>query len=459
MMSETPWALPATGLARTRAAWILFAAAALLAAPVLPQNPTAGPGFACTAVLWEATQVPLVRCWWRVAERSHLLAVGPRLHLVGDSYQPANPLTPPPVLDVGPGDDIAFLAPAAAPGLVLAGAVQSGKVHVVDPFRGLVSTFAGVRNTFDAAPVGNDLLLCANPLWPQAGATTGVWLAGPGRTPRQLIALAGPSGPLVILGNGDLVVAELGPIVPPPPGAARLLRIPAANLQAAIAGGTLTVADVAAVGTGFTGIYDLARDAEDRLHVTDSGGTIVVHTAPGSLSPAGTTLDAGPGRQVLGLQFAAHAAAPLRAYQPPEHSPSLFVATSDFWSRFEVLEIRPARPGLAIAPSPVVARGTSTLAVGGGPPAGLALVLASMPSAGPEVVVATLEGTPLWIGLSQASAFPVAAVGLGPTGAASIPLLNPGGVPGRIDLQVAALGAPGSGALGSSPVLPLSLLP
>ena len=42
---------------------------------------------------------------------------------------------------------------------------------------------------------------------------------------------------------------------------------------------------------------------------------------------------------------------------------------------------------------------------------------------------------------------------------AHIPLPNPGAVPGRVDLQVVAHGAQGPGAPGSSPVLPVTLLP
>jgi hypothetical protein len=443
-----------------RSAALVRAAAALLASVLSVLSVLSAqappPGWSTPVRLTESAQAPAVRAVWQLRARAHVLAVRGQLYYTGSGLDPAN--MPHPLADLGPADDWAFLCPTGTPHRAYAGALKAGTIHVVDARYGVVSQFPGVVNTFDAVAVGGDLLLSANPLWPQPGAISGLWLAGPGRTPRQLMPLSGPSGPLVVLSNGDLVLAELGPVVPPPPGAARLLRFPAAKVQAAIAGGTLSMADVTATGNGFTSLYDLACDGEGRIHATDANGSVVVHTAPGGLTPVGVTLDAGPGRFVVGLQYEPHGTAPLRGYQPPNRSPSLLVGTTDFWSLFELLELQPSRPSLTISPSTDVAPGSSSLAVGGAPPNGFALALASLPWNAAEFAV-VIDGTPLWLGVSPATVIVITSAIADPNGNAALALINPGGIPGPIDLQVVALGAAGTGELGSSPALRLLLLP
>jgi hypothetical protein len=112
-----------------------------------------------------------------------------------------------------------------------------------------------------------------------------------------------------------------------------------------------------------------------------------------------------------------------------------------------------------VATGTSVAVGPFVVDVAGAPPLGLAFAFASLPGAGPEAVVATIHGTPLWLGLPLAGAFYVADTTLGPTGATSFPLWNPGLAPGRIDIQVVVMDANGAGDVGSAPVLRLDLLP
>lgn len=360
-----------------------------------------------------------------------------------------------------PNEDVAFLAEErGAGGRVLAGGLRTGLVRCLDANSGqLLATYPGVANAFDAEPLANgDLLLSANPNWPAGGSNSGLWLAGPGRTPRLLLQLSGPSGPLVVLGNGDLVVGELGPIVPPPPGAARLLRFPAAAVQQALAGGTLTTAQAAMTGNGFGGIYDLAADDEGRMLVSDPASPLVVHTAPGGLTPVGTWFDAGPGRFVTSLQRQDRGNAPLAAFQPYEHAPSVLATTTDYTSQLEVFACGPQRPLAALNPSPFVAVGTSTHAVRAAPPLGVGLVLASLQPLQPEQAIAWFGGTPLWLGLDASSAVPFAGFALDAQGRASVPIVNPGGFAADLHFQTVVF-APGSGAVASTSPLTAHLLP
>jgi len=425
-----------------------------LAATGRAQPPTVPIGWSWHRSFQETSQPWLVRCVLQLNEKEHLVAMRHQLFRTGEQRTAASRL----LLELAVGDDIAFLAPVAG-GRFAAGALRRGDVRLVDPDLGHVGTFHGVPNAFDAVAIGNDLLVVANPLWPQAGAHSGVWLLGPGRTPRELMPLVGPSAPLVLLANGDLVVGELGPVVPPPPGAARLLRVPANRISAALAGATLSMADVSAIGTGFTGLFDLAVDDQQRLHATDPATGVVVHTAPGGLTPTGTTLDVGAGRFALTLQYVPHAFAPFRGYQPPHEAPRMAVGTSDFATSYEWRHLRPARPEATVATGTTINVGPFAVDVTGAPPLGFVLALASPPNPGPEALVATLDGTPLWLALQLGSTFLITATTAAANGTATLLLHNPGGTPGRIDLQVVGVDPSGSGHLGSSHLVRLDLLP
>ena len=116
-------------------------------------------------------------------------------------------------------------------------------------------------------------------------------------------------------------------------------------------------------GNGYAGLYDLVADDEGRLLVSDPASGIVVHTAPGGLTPVGTWFDAGPGRFVATLQRHDRGSAPLAAFQPYERAPFVLVAATDYTSRLEVFACGPQRPLAALSPSPVVAVGTISISV------------------------------------------------------------------------------------------------
>ena len=443
------------GFGRARCTATAIAAAALS----FPSGSVSGqswpPGFAAPTpfVCSDPNAAPFVRATWSGTDKWHLIAVHDRLFAAQTDLNHAGP----PRLVLG-NEDIAYVTADAT--RVWVGGLRSGLVRQLD--RSTLqpqAAFAGPANAFDAVPLpSGDLLLSANPNWPQAGANSGLWLAGPGRQPRELLPLQGPSGPLVLAQNGDLVVGELGPIVPPPPGAARLLRIAAARVQAAVAGATLGPADIAASGAGYTGIYDLALDDRDRCLVSDPASGSVQHTAPGGLVPIGTLLDLGPGRFVTRLQFLPGALTPFRGYGPSHRSASLMVGSSDYTSRFELHRVQPQRPRCTISPGLTLAPGTAQLQIHDGPPNGLCLWLASTVLGQGEHIALWLDGAPLWLGMPTTSAVALGAHALDAQGSGNWSLLHPGGISGRLDLQAVVL-APAASDVGSAPLLPLLLLP
>jgi hypothetical protein len=432
-----------------------LAAAALFLLSTTAPGQSWPPGFAAPTpfVCNDPSAAPFVRATWSGTDKIHLVAVRDRLFAAQTDLAHAGP----PRLVLG-NEDIAYVTADAT--RVWVGGLRTGRVRQLD--RGtlqLQAVFAGPANAFDAVALpSGDLLLSANPNWPQAGANSGLWLAGPGRQPRELLPLQGPSGPLALAANGDLVLGELGPIVPPPPGAARLLRIAAARVQAAVAGATLGANDIAASGAGYTGIYDLALDDRDRCLVSDPASGVVQHTAPGGLVPVGALLDLGPGRFVTRLQFLPGALTPFRGYGPSHGSASLMVGSSDYTSRFELHRVQPQRPRCTISPGLTLTPGTAQLQVHDGPPNGLCLWLASTVLGQGEHIALWLGGAPLWLGLPTTSAVALGAHTLDAQGGGSWSLLHPGGLSGRLDLQAVVL-APAASELGSAPLLPLLLLP
>jgi hypothetical protein len=416
--------------------------------------PVSPAGFHTSLVAVESQRTPFVRGFLRLGGNRCAIAIGPRLELF------ALGSTPRPVFDLRT-DDLATIAAATTAGTVIACALRSGTIHWIDTNTGQVThTCPGPANAFGATalPTG-DVLLQANPTWPQSGSHSGVWLAGPGRQPREILALQGPSGPLLVDHHGDLIVAELGPIVPPPLGASRLLRIPAATLQLALTGATLTIADAVQTGTGFAGIYALAEDDLGCLHTTDPASSRVTHCAPGGLSPIGTTLDAGPGMFALGLQFTNGTSAPFVAYQPAERAPRLLVARTDFWSQFEVLQLQPERPQLTLVPAQVLAPGQANLTIAGAPPAGFAMLAMTLAMPTPEHLAATLLGTPLWLALPGNAPISVQLLPLDALGAAHALFTNPGGFAVTTSFQAVVLDALGSETVASTPLRSLQLLP
>lgn len=455
-MSPSPRgaALPQPRVAAAAALSALLAGA--LAPDAATQSaPTIAPGFAARRHFTTQSQVPFVRSALATTTGKTFVAIANQVFVttlaLAPNQQPRFRLA---------NEDVAFLAQEAGGGRVLAGGLASGVVHCLDASSGqLLATYPGVRNAFDAEPLANGmLLLSANPLWPAGGANSGVWLVGPGLAPRLLLQLSGPSGPLLRQANGDLVVGELGPIVPPPPGAARLLRFPALVVQQALAGGTLTPADAVQTGAGFAGLYDLVADDEGRLLVSDPASGVVVHTGPGGLTPVGPWLDVGPNAFVTTLQRFDQGSAPLAAFQPNELAPSVLVTTTDFTSRLGLLACGPQRPNAAIQPDRELAVGTSSHEITEAPALGAGLVLATLQLPVPEQPIAWIGGTPLWLGLDPNGVVPLAPFALDAQGRASVPFVNAGGFDVDVHFQTVVF-APGTSAVATTAPLTAHLLP
>lgn len=428
----------------------------LSAVPVLCQtNPTPPPGFVAEPVFVEASAGAMVRGCAHAPGFGWYVALGRTLEHRPDPQTRLLPWSAP------AGDDIAWLQFEAAHGHLVGSVLRQGTVFVHDPATATTTTFLGVANAFDGvALAGGDLLLSANPGWPLPGAASGIWLVGPARTPRELLRLNGPSGPLTLDRRGSLVVAELGTVIPVPAGGARLLRFPAGRVAAAVGGASLSLADADHISPGWNGIYDLAFDDRDCLHVSDAGSSTVLRTRPGTLTLDPTaTVDVGPGFAALQLQFEAAAAAPFVPFQPAERASSLLVGASDFVGRHEVLRLHPQRPGLDVWPGTTFGAGIARATVRGAPAGGFCVFAGSAHAPMPERAVVWLDALPIWFALDDQRPIATRIVALDAQGTATTSLLHPGGFAAQVHLQALTLTAAGAGPHGSTAPVTVTLLP
>lgn len=441
------------GRLRRRAfAWLLALAAI---APAAPAQGTAvcAPGFGAHTALTELGQAPSVVGFAHdPATGHHYLAVGNTL------FHRPNAATWNTAWTAPAGDVLAAVAKAGAPSPILVATLLGGIVQQIDPATGAMVAMQGVANIFDlAAAPGGLVLASANPTWPAPGSNSGIWVFGPTLAPRVLLQLQGPSGPLCIDPTGNLLVAELGTAVPPPPGSVRILRFPAATWQAAVASGTTLVpAQADAVSTGWNGAYDLAVDDLGRIHVTDPNSNLVARTLPGSMVRDPVPLCT-LGRPGLQLQFVRGAALPFAPFLHEEHASSLYVASSDFSSEYRVERIHPARPRLDALPGTTLGAGTGTLRMSAAPPGAPAFLAFSLAAPRSEQLVAFVDGLPLWLGLDPQAPLVATALATDASGVAQLAFSHPGGFALQLAVQGALL-LPAAGITSSS-LVSLQLLP
>lgn len=428
---------------------------ALLSAAATAQSPVVvPPGFALQSLVTERSQPSQVRgAAFDPASGEHWLGLGSTV------FHRPDPWTWNTVHQFTAPEDLGLLK-CAGGRIVWFTALHAGTAFRLDPAGGAMTSFAGVPNAFDLAvgPAG-EVLLSANPNWPAPGADTGLWHVGPGRTPREVLRLRGPSGPLTFDPDGNLLVAELGPVVPVPPGGARILRFPRARWQAALATTTvLTPADADAIGTGWNGAYALCCDDRGRLHVTDPGTMVVERTLPFSLQ-RDPVAACGLPFAGLQLQFVPGNGAPFLPFQPEALAGAMLVGSGDFVSEWTLHALRPRRPDFDVLPGPVFGAGLPTFRLRGGPAGGIAFLAASADAPRAEWLAAVPDGTPLWLGLDPYAPIATAAFALDGTGNGQVQVRHPGGFALQVQFQALALGAAGSGRHGTSGLLPVQLLP
>ena len=362
------------------------------------------------------------------------------------------------VHDLGANNDIGLMVrPPGSPELFYT-SVMTGALYARNLASGKTRTLAGPVFAFDLAltPDGQ-ILVSANPFFPRV-PDGGIWLVEPGSTPREVVRLTGPSGPLLVDRAGNLLYATQSPVFPTPPGSTRILRFPAAALAQALAGGPpLTEADAATVIAGLDGAFDMAMDDRDRLMFSDPARGTVHRTLPGSF-----ILDPVPAIQVgdsaLQLEFHGRGDGLFAAHQP-EHGGALHLLTTNWVDRMAVYQVQPLRPTVISSPTARAGPGAVQFFVQDGPGSGQSWLLASFVPSGPELPLFYIDGLPLWIALNPSAPVFSLPLPLDQVGNGTLALVHPGGFAAEVRFQAVTMGVDVGGTVlwGTSPVYVLRL--
>lgn len=324
-----------------------------------------------------------------------------------------------------------------------------GEVWLVPLRSGPPRLLATVTLPYDAAPLGpHRAVLSAKTGGFAAPDSDLLALDLQSGAVRRLGGLPGASGPVAVDAAGALLCATAPLAFPPPPGAVQVLRWTAAQWAAALAGGPpLAATGAATVAVGLDAASQIALDGDgDLLFVDWVNGRI------GELDDIGGTA-AGAQAKTL-VDYAAAAVSPAwiqfahgggtAAFEPfaPAHGGVLFVQETDFAQVNVLRELRP-RPALTAVPAGPVPAGPFAVGVQQGPAGGLGLIALGAVAAGVAVPVRVpgIEQT-LWWDAALLSPVNTHLAVLDASGAATLPLVNPGFAGGLIvHVQLAVLDA------------------
>ncbi|MGE0142184.1 MAG: hypothetical protein AB7T19_02750 [Planctomycetota bacterium] len=357
------------------------------------------------------------------------------------------------------GSDIGFVARPANSSRLFFSEYGNGIVMAHDLATGLQTPIATVRNAFDLdLAIDGTVLLSANPGWPAAGSNSAIFAVTTGGATHRVLQLLGPSGPLLVLPSGDLLVAELGVNSPPTPGGVRILRLSAGQLANAIASRqTLTTRDATVFTNGLDGAFDLAADDRGAIYVSDPNfGDVRRIAADGSIDPF--PLLARQSKSTLDLAFLDGGPA---AFLPRQRDDSgtLWCALSDFTTAAEIVAVRPSPPRLDSPQAPAVPRGPARIDAAGLSPLAPAILLVSwLPQRSPWHL-ATLRGADLFTTLDPTLAPVITPLVVDGHGDASFLFDHRGGTSSvRITLEAWSLPTGGSEFAAISEPLVLDLL-
>lgn len=435
---------------------VAFSSAVLFAAPVLPAQvplPVAD-GFRAEPLVAERGTP------WRTLGLAPGDAPGEVFFAIGNTLWRASPGSAPAAVAITPsGGDIGLVARPGARGELLYTDFALSSLIAHDVATGGETRRAIPSNTFDVERRADGvILLAANPDWPMPLAAAGVFaLPAAGGAAREIVRLAGPSGPIQLdAATGDLFCAWFTAGVPAPPSSVSIVRFARARLELAIAGGArLGLPDAVPFASGLDGAFDLAQDDRGALWVSDPvHGDVRRIARDGAIDPA--PLVPRSSRAALALAFLDGGPAKFAPWQPGDGA-ALLVATSDFTTESNVHAVTAAPPRTTSPQAPNVAPGAMRIDLRGLPPNAHGVLLVSVLPPVPARIVAWSDDLPLVSDLDFLIPPIDVAVVADARGDAHVDLVHPGGF--LLPLSFAAAGVAPNGAVAISPSLQLVLLP
>lgn len=309
---------------------------------------------------------------------------------------------------------------------------------------------------------GGAVLVSANPTWPAPGNRCGIWLVDLAQGQhREIVQLAGPSGPLCFDAQGNLLFALQSATYPTPPGGVRVIRFAAADVGAAIAGTrTLTLADAQTVIAALDGAFDLEVDDRGRIYTSDPQHGDIRRTLPdaGPLDPVPfVARPAAPWlRSTTSLQFLdLSPATTFDAWQPA--GGTLWCCSSDLAVSSSVHALQPQRPELFALPGTTLPKGNVRIGAKHAPPQASTLLLISTAAPVTEWTPFALGGAPLWLGIDAMAPLAWVAGATDARGDVAFDFVQPGGAALTVAAQLVSID-PVSLQSGTTPAVPLHLL-
>ena len=323
---------------------------------------------------------------------------------------------------------------------------NTNRCYQLDLRTNVTSSFAGIKNAFDVDVTRKgDILMTANPNWPSTGAKTGVYVLDPlhGRH-REIIRLTGPSGPLLITPNGDLLYAIQSDRFPTPPGSVELIRFTSSQVASALSSSVpLPMNAGTVVMRGLDGAADLALDDRRRLYISDPQHGGILRTWPGRFALEPEPFVKPSKLMVLGLAFVDTGLPTMDSYQP-SNGADLYAFTTDWTITAEVRRITPRRPRLQATPNPAP-KGQLQLKVTEAPRNAATWVGLSLLPDVPERPVFFAEGVSLFLGLDFLVPPFLLTGTTSPGGSLTLNLTHPGQFLLTLNAQTLVGGPPRSG--------------
>lgn len=256
--------------------------------------------------------------------------------------------------------------------------------------------------------------------------------------------VSGPSGPLTFDPLGNLWYATQSADFPAPPGATNVVFFPG---PLPTTGPALSEANTVVFATGFDGATDLAWESStsapllaENNFATGTNRIYQVGNTPGNST---VLIEGSPFSWISGLETELHGDPQTFHPYQPEGGDLVRYLTTDYWSSWDRVEVRPSRPVAAFTGPGATAPGIGllTLQVEGGPPGGDLIFLAGVGSYLAEAAY-SLPGVaaPLFSGMAPAAhvvipgTFPLDA-----SGAGGVSILHDGSLLGLISAQALLL--------------------
>ena len=219
----------------------------------------------------------------------------------------------------------------------------------------------------------------------------------------EIVRITGPSGPVAFDPAGNLYYAPASNSFPAPPGSSDLITFLQTDIDALTGGAVLGSSDAIPLAFGFDGISSIVVDQlTGRTYIGENNfGTGINRVRLAISNPASSPIlfEGSNGLNVSLQDFEPGTDGAVFDRFQPDFGGSLVFSSTDFFSVFDRLDLRPNRAELALTGPGTSGVGPFDLEVSGGLPGAMQLLMYGPASTtGPELALSQFN-PPLFLGL------------------------------------------------------------